>query len=101
MWLDMRFARLCLTIVACCWSSVAAAAVEIHFYSKDFASTFPHAFVRLTGTVDATGEQLDTNYGLTQVRLNRSILMGTFNGMIESVVALYVAGFYKHFRFML
>lgn len=101
MWLDMRFARLCLTILACCWSSAAAAAVEIHFYSKDFASTFPHAFVRLTGTVDATGEQLDTNYGFTPVRLNPSILMGPVKGMIQTVEPKYVARSDKHFTLRL
>ena len=88
-------------VMACCWSSAAAAAVEIHFYSKDFASTFPHAFVRLTGTVDATGEQVDTNYGFTPVRLNPSILMGPVKGMIQTVEPKYVARSDKHFTLML
>lgn len=92
---------MCLIVIAGCWSSAAAAAVEIHFYSKDFASTFPHAFVRLTGTVDSTGEQVDTNYGFTPVRLNPSILMGPVKGMIQTVEPKYVARSDKHFTLTL
>lgn len=97
----MRLTRLPLILLACCWSSAAAAAVDIHFYSKDFASTFPHAYVRLTGTVDATGEVVDTNYGFTPVRLNPSILMGPVKGMIQTVQPEYVARSDKHFTLRL
>ena len=97
----MRLARFLAIMVACCWSCAAAAAVDIHFYSKDFASTFPHAYVRLTGTVDSTGETIDTNYGFTPVRLNPSILMGPVKGMIQTVKPDYVARSDKHFTLRL
>ena len=97
----MRGLRFSLLILAGFWSSAASAAVEIHFYSKDFASTFPHAFVRLTGTIDATGEKVDTNFGFTPVRLNPSILMGPVKGMIQTVDSKYVARSDKHFTLQL
>ncbi|GAA4708879.1 hypothetical protein H9L13_00750 [Sphingomonas lutea] len=97
----MRFAPVCLAILCAGWCSPAAAAIDIHFYSKDFASTFPHAYVRLTGTVDATGEVVDTNYGFTPVRLNPSILMGPVKGMIQTVKPDYVARSDKHFTLRL
>ena len=43
----------------------AVAAVEIAFYSRELGgNNFPHAFVALHGTVDATGEQVDTSLRL-------------------------------------
>lgn len=79
------------------WAAAAHAQVQITFYSKDFASTFPHAFVRLTGTDDATGQQIDENYGFTPVALGPGILFGSVQGMIESENPEYVARSVQHF----
>jgi len=44
----------------------ASASVEIAFYSRELGgNNFPHAFVALRGTVDSTGERVDTSYGFT------------------------------------
>jgi len=80
----------------------AAAAVEISFHSKDFGTSFPHAFIVLTGTVDATGEAVDTNYGFTVRHLvGPSILLGRVQGVVESVGPGYVENSNRHFSMVL
>ena len=95
--LAMRRLCLFLLVFAIAWPQAAWAAVEIHFYSKDLGASFPHAFVRLTGTVDSTGEQLDTNYGFTAVNVSPAVLMGPVAGKIQTVDPPYVARSLKHF----
>lgn len=65
----------------------ALAAVELAFYSRELGgNNFPHAFVRLTGTVDSTGEQVDVSYGFTARTVSPAILFGSVAGevLIES-----------------
>lgn len=83
------------------WVSAAQAAVTITFYSHDFGSRFPHAFVVLKGTVDATGEVIDTNYGFTAVNISPGILFGSVNGKVETSKAKYVASSDPHFSIIL
>ena len=88
--------RLTLFLLLLCWpAAVPAQQVEIHFYSKDLAKTFPHAFVRLTGT------GLDTNYGFTAERVSPAILMGPVKGKIQTVPPDYVARSQRHFSLSL
>jgi hypothetical protein len=64
-------------------SAPAAAAVEIAFYSRELGgNNFPHAFVALRGTVDATGEQVNTSYGFTAHSVTPGILFGSVSGEI-------------------
>ena len=61
----------------------AAAAVEIAFYSRELGgNNFPHAFVSLSGTVDATGERVDTSYGFTATAITPAILFGSVAGEV-------------------
>jgi hypothetical protein len=61
----------------------AAAAVEIAFYSRELGGkNFPHAFVVLTGTVDATGERVDTSLGFTAHSVTPAILFGSVAGEV-------------------
>jgi hypothetical protein len=61
----------------------AAAAVEIAFYSRELGgNNFPHAFVVLHGTVDATGEVVDTSYGFTAHSITPAILWGSVTGEV-------------------
>ena len=80
----------------------AAAAVEIRFHSKDFGTSFPHAFIVLTGTVDSTGEAVNANYGFT-VRnpIGPSVLLGRVRGVVESVGPGYVENSNRHFSMVL
>lgn len=96
----MRRLRLFLFFMLLGLGSAANAAVEIAFYSKDLASSFPHAYVRLTGA-DSTGRPFDVNYGFTPVRLSPAILFGAVDGKVESVGPEYVARSDRHFAFEL
>ena len=80
----------------------AAAAVEISFHSKDFGTTFPHAFIVLGGSLDETGEPVDANYGFTVRHLiGPSVLFGRVQGMIESVDDGFVEHSNRHFSMVL
>ena len=68
----------------------AAARVVVGFYSHDFGSSFPHAFVTVKGTLDRGGPAIDTNYGFTAKSVTPAILMGPVAGVLESVEAKYV-----------
>ena len=64
-------------------ASQAAAAVEIAFYSRELGgNNFPHAFVTLRGSVDATGEPVDTSYGFTAKAVTPAILFGSVAGEV-------------------
>ncbi len=82
-------------------SAPAAAEVEITFYSHEFGSNFPHAFIFLTGTDDRTGEKIDANYGFTATHISPAILFGPVKGEIFSrdsqKDARYLASSDKHF----
>ena len=54
----------------------AFAAVEIAFHSRELGGSFPHAFVRLSGTIDSTGEPVDIAYGFTARAVSPAILFG-------------------------
>lgn len=60
----------------------AFAAVEIAFHSRELGGSFPHAFVRMTGTVEATGEPVDVAYGFTATAVSPAILFGPVRGEI-------------------
>jgi hypothetical protein len=77
------------------------AEVVATFYSHDFGDHFPHALVKLKGTVDSTGEKVDTNYGFTAVNTSPAILMGPVKGMIETKDAKYIAKSNAHFSMRL
>lgn len=97
----MRVLRLILLLVMLGSSAAASAAVEIAFYSKDMASSFPHAYVRLTGTDDTTGKPVDVNYGFTPMSLSPGILFGPVRGVIESAGPQYIARSDRHFALKL
>ena len=61
----------------------ALAAVEIAFYSRELGgNNFPHAFVALRGTVDSTGEVVDTSYGFTAKSVTPALLFGSVSGEV-------------------
>jgi hypothetical protein len=72
------------------------------FYSHDMKDNyFPHAFVRLKGSLDATGEAIDTNYGFTAQKVSPALLLGSVLGMIETKDAKYVDRSDAHFTLKL
>jgi hypothetical protein len=95
--LSLLFAALLLSLLP----ASAHAQVVATFYSHDFGDHFPHAFIKLKGRVEATGEVVDTNYGFTAVSVSPAILMGSVKGMIETKDAKYVANSNPHFSMKL
>jgi hypothetical protein len=70
-------------LLLCGWAIPASGAVEIGFYSRELGgNNFPHAFVTLTGTVDATGERVDTSYGFTARAVTPGLLFGSVAGEV-------------------
>jgi hypothetical protein len=93
--------RLFLGIIALCLSALPVAVraeVIATFYSHDMKDNyFPHAFIKLNGTLQETGEAIDTNYGFTAQRVSPAILLGSVDGMIETKDADYIAKSDAHF----
>ena len=79
----------------------ARAEIIATFYSHDFGDYFPHTFFTLKGTVDATGEVVDTNYGFTAKSTSPAILLGSVTGIIESKDAKYIERSNAHFTLTL
>lgn len=96
-----RFLSLVMGLLLTLVASQAHAEVTATFYSHDFGDHFPHALVKLEGTVDATGETVDTNYGFTAVNTTPAILLGPVKGMIESKDAKYMSKSNAHFTLSL
>jgi hypothetical protein len=76
--------RLLLALLLLCGVPAQAfAAVEIAFYSRELGgNNFPHAFVALRGTLDATGEAVDTSYGFTAKAVTPALLFGSVSGEV-------------------
>lgn len=94
------FGRL-LSLLVLLLPAPAAAAVDIIFYSKEFGSSFPHAYVALNGTLDRSGERIDSNYGFTAKHVSPAVLMGSVQGEIMSVDAKYQSESDAHFSIRL
>jgi hypothetical protein len=71
------------------------------FYSHDFGDHFPHTFVTLKGTVEKSGEAVDTNYGFTAVNTTPAILWGSVKGKIEIKDPKYIEKSNAHFTLKL
>jgi hypothetical protein len=79
----------------------ASAAVEVTFYTRDLGSQFPHAFVKLEGTLDRGGERIATNYGFTATAVTPALLFGSVRGRVEAVGDGYVGASDAHFAITL
>lgn len=82
-------------------ASPAFAAVEISFYSRELGTNFPHAFVGLKGTVDATGERVDTSLGFTAQSVTPALLFGAVRGEVVVEGEQQIARSTRQFTVML
>ena len=74
------------------------AAVEVTFYSHQFGSSFPHAFVIVEGTLDRGGPRISEDYGFSAKTISPAILMGRVKGeVISDHGRNYVKGSKPHF----
>ena len=80
----------------------AQAAVQITFWSKEFGSSFPHAFVTLEGTLDRSGEKISEDYGFSAKTISPAVLWGKVKGEVSSDHSLsYQEGSNRHFTLTL
>ena len=79
----IRRLGLAIALLFAALASPAFAAVEISFYSRELGgNNFPHAFIVLKGSVDATGERIDTSLGFTAHSVTPALLFGSVQGEI-------------------
>jgi hypothetical protein len=88
---SLRLIFLSLLLLCAGLTSPARAEVVVSFYSHDFGDRFPHAFIVMKGKLDATGEEIDTNYGFTATSVSPAILFGSVKGEVQTSKPDYVA----------
>jgi len=93
-----RGLRVWIAILALWLAAVPAhAAVTVTFYGHEGLKVrggflyFPHAYVRLTGTLDETGEVVDQAYGFTALNPGPQLLFMSGRGVLAEPDARYVA----------
>jgi hypothetical protein len=77
-------------------ASAASAEVTLTFYSHHFGTyglgvTFPHAYVRLSGTTKADANPVNANYGFTAQTISPSIMWEPVEGFVISMPDDYMA----------
>ncbi len=77
---------LALTLV----TTPALADVRMTFWSRDTSNYFPHAFITLKGTLDATGEAVDTSYGFTLNDIGPAALFKSVGAHIDITNKKYI-----------
>lgn len=75
----------------------AQARVTIAFYSHELGNDFPHAFIKLEGTLEADGRPVDENYGYTPKAISPAILLGNVKGGIDIAKPFYIRHSKRHF----
>ena len=77
-------------------ASAASAEVTLTFYSHHFGTyglgvTFPHAYVRLSGTTKADAKPVNANFGFTAQTISPSIMWEPVEGYVISMPDDYIA----------
>jgi len=78
----------------------AAAQVLLSFQSFNgsmFGGRFPHTFVVLEGTLDATGAKVEENYGYSAKSVSPAILSGPVKAIVMHEPPKYVTSTNRHF----
>lgn len=88
----LRRAGLALALVLSLLPASASAEVKLIFWSRDTSNYFPHAFVTLKGTLDATGEPVDMSYGFTLDDISPLALLGPVKSHIDIAGKRYIRG---------
>ena len=93
-------ARLFLLVAALLLPLPAAAQVLLSFQSFNgsmFGGRFPHTFIVLHGTLDATGEKVEENYGYSAKSASPAVLAGPVEAIVMVEKAKYVTTTNRHF----
>ncbi len=94
------FARLPCLLAALFLPLPAAAQVMLSFQSFNgsmFGGRFPHTFVVLQGTLDATGAKVEENYGYSAKSATPAVLAGPVQAIIMIEPPKYVTSTNRHF----
>ena len=78
----------------------AAAQVMLSFQSFNgsmFGGRFPHTFVVLQGTLDATGAKIEENYGYSAKSATPAVLAGPVQGIVMVEKSKYLTTTNRHF----
>jgi hypothetical protein len=89
-----------LALLALGLPGTAGARVMLLFHSFNgslFFGRFPHAFIELSGTLDADGRAIHENYGYTAVETSPAILSGNVVGTIHVEEDRYLKSTNVHF----
>lgn len=91
-----------LALLSLALPQLASAQVVLSFRSFNgsmFGGRFPHTFIELEGTLDATGQEVHENYGYTAVHVSPAILSGNVAGTIMTEKPKYLTTTNRHFSF--
>ncbi|MEO0462889.1 MAG: hypothetical protein AAF127_07145 [Pseudomonadota bacterium] len=91
-------------LLALIWAGPAFAAVQAHFHSFNgnvFWGRYPHTFVVLEGTLEATGERVNENYGFSARSVTPAILSGPVEHMVLAESAKNIRKTNRHFSITL
>lgn len=91
-WARIRRLAAAVALLFTCIASTAQADVRMTFWSRDTSNYFPHAFITLKGTLDATGEAVDTSYGFTLDSIGPAALFGSVAAHIDVTNKKYILG---------
>lgn len=89
-----------LAALACVLATPALAQVRVSFHSFNGSVLFgryPHTFVVFEGTLEATGEAVNENFGFASQKVSRAILRGPVKHMVISEEQKYVTSTNRHF----
>jgi hypothetical protein len=95
--------RLVLILALLC-GAPALAEVQIHFHSFNGSvlwGRYPHTFIVLDGTLEASGAVVDENYGFSARRVSPAILSGPVEHMILAESTKNIAKTNRHFSITL
>ena len=87
----LRAILLPLALLLSLLAAPARAEVLVTFWSHAQDRNYPHAFLVMRGTVDATGQRVDDNIGFTARSVSPAILIQSVNGRMDRVSAAYMA----------
>lgn len=93
-----------LLLLALMWSAPALAEVQIHFHSFNGSVLFgryPHTFIVLDGTLQATGERVNENYGFSARVAGPAVLAGPVEHMVMTEKQKNIPNTNRHFSMTL
>lgn len=99
-----RLATKLLAVFALMWSGTAFAEVQIHFHSFNGSVLFgryPHTFIVLDGTIEATGVAVNENYGFTARSVTAAATRDWVEHLVEAEPERYIRGTNRHFSITL